>query len=82
MAMTNSNEKLYKSDRKNINSFHQANMLPISSAMADLEVRLGTSPYLEYSGYSAAPTKVQSPLSTCQEVDQADSLRRLAHTRS
>lgn len=38
--------------------------------------------YLEYSAYSAAPTKVQSPLSTCQEVDQADSLRRLAHTRS
>lgn len=57
-------------------------LLPISSAMADLEVRLGTSPYLEYSAYSAAPTKVQSPLSTCQEVDQADSLRRLAHTRS
>lgn len=50
--------------------------------MAELEVRLGTSPYLEYSGYSAAPTMVQSPLSACQEVDRADSLRRLARTRS
>lgn len=29
--MTNSNYKLYKSDRKNINSFHHANMLPIYS---------------------------------------------------